>query len=289
MLNALLAGGHGLRIGVLVNDFGSVSIDEKLIVSRDGEVVTLANGCACCSVAGDLGAALDRLARAKIPPEHIVVEASGVADPARIAAMACSPGLEPRATVVLVDAETVVARSRDKFVGRLVRKQMAAAGLIVLNKIDLATAAGSERLRDARSLVAAEAPRALVIETSLGRVEPALLLAERGPRPSIFACEAPEDDAGATFESFRWTAQSPVNLQALADTLARLPASVVRAKGVLRGPDGRAFEAQRVGERVNVSPMPGAELSIGADMAFVALAGTLDRDRLAAALRACLL
>ena len=56
----------------------------------------------------------------------------------------------------------------------------------------------------------------------------------------------------------------------------------------MRGPDDRTYEVQRVGERVNVSPMPGVELSVDADMAFVALAGTLDRDRLDAALRACL-
>ena len=74
LVNGLLAGGHGLRIGVLVNDFGAISIDEKLIVSRDDDVVTLANGCACCSVAGDLAMALDRFAGRTDRYEQIVIE-----------------------------------------------------------------------------------------------------------------------------------------------------------------------------------------------------------------------
>lgn len=149
LVNTVLSGARGRRIGVLVNDFGAVSIDAALIVARDGDVVTLANGCACCSIAGDLGEALDRLA-ATSAPEYILVEASGVADPARVASLARAPGLVPHAPVVLADAETIVERAADKFVGKLVRRQLAEAGLVLLTKIDLVDA---DRLATARDFV----------------------------------------------------------------------------------------------------------------------------------------
>ena len=63
LVNAILAGDHGLRIAVLVNDFGEVAIDEALIVNRQGDVVALANGCMCCQIGGDLFDAIDRILR----------------------------------------------------------------------------------------------------------------------------------------------------------------------------------------------------------------------------------
>jgi G3E family GTPase len=282
LLNAVLTGDHGRRIGVLVNDFGSVSIDEQLIVARDGDVVTLANGCACCSVAGDLGEALDNLVRSRSRPDHILLEASGVADPGRIAALARSPGLEPRAPVVLVDAETIVARSRDKFVGRLVRKQLSEAGLVVINKVDLVDA---NRLAAVRALVAREAPGAKMIETSRGALEPDLLFDAGGPAPSAFLCDEP-DEADASFESYRWSTQDIVDLQLLASAFEKLPPHVVRAKGVIAAADG-SFEIHRVGDRVNVERLPKIANRVGADLVFIALAGTLDREALDAALRIC--
>jgi len=286
MLNALLAGDHGRRICVLVNDFGSISIDEKLIAARDGGVVTLANGCACCSVAGDLGEALDKIARAPTAPDCIVVEASGVADPARIAALARSPGLAPHATVVLVDCETIATRSRDKFVGRLVRKQLFGADLVVLNKIDLVDDA---KLDAARALIAREASTARTVETSYGVLAADILLATAGARRLAFACDAPDRDAAAIHESHCWTTAEAVDVPALCDAIAALPVTVVRAKGIvtLKGRE-RAFEIHRVGERVNLAPLGHVpDTAAGTDLVFVALAGTLDRNAIDLAMTAC--
>ena len=283
-LNHLLAVKSGPRLGVLVNDFGSISIDEKLIVSRDGDVVTLANGCACCSVAGDLGEALDKLARAKSSPEHIVVEASGVADPARIAALARSPGLEPRAPVVVVDAETIVARASDKFVGRLVGRQIAKAGLIVLNKVDLVA---RERLEAARAFIAAKAPEVSVIETSYGRVDAAALMGAETATPSRFVCDLPEDDATGVFESHVWTADGPVDVLALTEAVRLLPGSVMRAKGLVRGSEGRLFEIHRVGARVAATPFEARTLAMRSELVVIALSGMLDWAQLDRSLNAC--
>ena len=85
LLNRILKGEHGLRIAVLVNDFGTVNIDSELIVGVEGETVSLSNGCICCTIRDDLlNAALAVVARPE-PPEYIVIEASGVSDPYSIA------------------------------------------------------------------------------------------------------------------------------------------------------------------------------------------------------------
>jgi G3E family GTPase len=249
--------------------------------------VALVNGCACCSVAGDLGEALDNIARAKVPPDYIVVEASGVADPARIAALARSPGLAPRATVVLADCEMVTSRADDKFVGRLVRRQLAGADLVVLNKIDLV---GVEQLGAARALVARHAPIADVVEASHGLVAADLLLGAVGtPRPA-FACDASDQDAATAYESHRWKTTEAVELPLLRDAIEALPATIVRAKGIVVAPEDKpAFEIHRVGARISVTPLANVRGSVtGAELVVIALAGTLDRNAVDRALNACL-
>ena len=74
------------RVAILVNDFGELDIDARLLDRGDGNTVTLPNGCICCSLVAGLSAALDDLAELEPAPQRLVIEASGVADPAGIAA-----------------------------------------------------------------------------------------------------------------------------------------------------------------------------------------------------------
>ena len=118
LINELLRHDHGRRLAVLVNDFGAVNIDAALIADHDGQTISLKNGCVCCSIADELGDALDRVLALEPAPDQIVIEASGVADPANVAAYGQGwPGCRLDAVVVLADAETVQAKSRDQFVG----------------------------------------------------------------------------------------------------------------------------------------------------------------------------
>ena len=80
LLNHLLAQDTGLRFAVVVNDFGDLAVDGDLLADHGGDTVTLANGCICCTMGDDLFLALMKLIRRDDPPEHILVEASGVAD-----------------------------------------------------------------------------------------------------------------------------------------------------------------------------------------------------------------
>ena len=85
LLNRILNGDHGMKVGVLVNDFGSINIDADLVVDVESDVISLANGCVCCSIRDDLAAAVIQVIERPERPEYILLEASGVAEPTGIA------------------------------------------------------------------------------------------------------------------------------------------------------------------------------------------------------------
>src|SRR5579872_2774590 len=84
LLNRILTGNHGLRVGVLVNDFGAINIDAELVVGVDGNTISLANGCVCCQIRDDLIESVVALLAQPEGIEYVLLEASGVADPAGI-------------------------------------------------------------------------------------------------------------------------------------------------------------------------------------------------------------
>ncbi len=118
LLNALLAQAEGRRIAVLVNDFGDLQIDAALISKRSATTIGLRNGCVCCSLAGGLVNALSEVVALDPRPDHVVVEASGVSDPRRIAQVArTGAGFSPEATVVVVAADQIETLAGDRYVG----------------------------------------------------------------------------------------------------------------------------------------------------------------------------
>ena len=137
LLNRILSGAHGVRYAVLVNDFGELDVDGGLVAAHGGDTVTFANGCVCCSMGDDLVGAIDRLLDGNRRPDQILVEASGVADPAPIADVATlHPELARNLVVVLADAETLRSRHEDRRLRETVVRQLDAADLLVLNKCD---------------------------------------------------------------------------------------------------------------------------------------------------------
>ena len=233
-LNRLLAADHGLRLAVLVNDFGAVNIDANLIARHDGETIALTNGCVCCAIADDLGAALQaQVARQPPPdrpPDHIIIEASGVADPARVMQLAGNwPGCRPAGTAVLVDAATIRARAADKFVGRLAVQQMQAAHLLVLNKLDLLPGGEGAQVR---AWAQEQAGPVEVVESRFGRVDPARLLGLGDAVLPVGATLAETGDANHGLSSVVWRPAGPVHADALERLLAARP-DIHRAKGVV--------------------------------------------------------
>lgn len=229
LLNRQLAQAQGVKLAVLVNDFGSVNIDAALIASRDGETISLVNGCVCCSIGDNLGLALHDLAERPDGPDRIVIEASGVADPARIADYAEShPRLTLDTIVVVADPETIRSRAHDKYVGDLVRLQLASADVIVLSRTDIVDAG---TCRDVRLWIEAEVPRARLAASH-------------------------DIDHGRMFATWTFASELPLDGTALRAAIAALPATVVRAKGIVclaEAPD-RRFVLQCAGGRWSLTP-----------------------------------
>src|SRR4249920_3771293 len=160
IMNHLLAHAEGRRIAAVVNDFGAINIDAELIAGASDGVVSLSNGCICCSLEGDLLRTLAALLRRDPRPEFIVIETSGIADPSDIVRNLMDPVIwqeAPLETVLcVVDATTSAETLNDA----LLRSQLRAADIVALSKVDMADAAGRERIRDA---IAAIRPAAVLV------------------------------------------------------------------------------------------------------------------------------
>ncbi|MEM7273139.1 MAG: GTP-binding protein [Actinomycetota bacterium] len=251
------------RLAVLVNDFGDINIDEALIESRDGDTISLANGCICCSLVDGLAGALDTIRALDPAPDRVVIEASGVADPAGVAAYGHGPGYSLDAVVVVVDAETVRERADDRYVGETVRGQLAAADLVVINKADLVT---DDELAAVQAWVAGLIPDALMVPAEQAQVDPAVLFG--AVRPTGGAPPDAADDQGhaghrhgpQVFESWSWIGDQPLPRARIEALMAALPEQVVRAKGVvtLAEDPSKSHVLQRVGRRWTLRPRRGS-------------------------------
>lgn len=261
LLNRLLAEPQGAPLAVIVNDFGSVNIDAALIANRDGETISLTNGCVCCSIADNLALTLHELAERSLDIEHILIEASGVADPRKIATYAAShPRLVLNAALVVADVETIRARAADKYVGDVVRQQLNAADVIFLNKTDLVDAA---TLRQVREWIEEEVPHAAVLNTPGPTLFAWLVLSGAiAPIPPPQAhdhCRGHELNGdqrdghrhGDLFATRTFTWERPLDGVRLRQALASLPPEIVRAKGIVRLAEepGERYVLQVVGRR----------------------------------------
>lgn len=140
LVNHILHNATG-RYAVLVNDFGALNIDEKLIEQHSGETIALANGCICCSLAAGFSAGLGQVLDNLQSFDHVVIEASGIANPQRIQDIArIERSLLARGNVVLLDGEQIRQQGQDSHIGRLVLEQILAADMLIINKQGLMNA-----------------------------------------------------------------------------------------------------------------------------------------------------
>jgi G3E family GTPase len=284
LLNALLRDAGDRRLAVLVNDFGAINIDAELVESREGELVRLENGCICCSVGGDFIGALAFLRDGPSPPEHVVVEASGVADPGAIAALGDMPGYRRDAAVVVVDAETVRARAGDDATRPQILRQLRAADLLVLNKTDLvepATLAGTRAW-----LRAIAGPSTAIVETAFGALGADVVLggAPAAARAARAGAAAGHDHpAHSAFDSWSWSGAAPLSGAGLVEELKALPDGIVRAKGLLHLREDRArrYVLQVVGRRLSIeADHPWGATSPASQLVVIGLPGAVDGEAL---------
>lgn len=269
------------RVAVLVNDFGDINIDEDLIESNDGDTLALANGCICCSLVDGFASALNTIRELDPRPERLVIEASGVADPASVAAYGHAPGLIMDAIVVIVDAETIRRRSRDKYVGDTILGQLDSADIVVLNKVDLVSSVDVDTTRE---WLGTTCPEAVLVDSENSAVDPLLLFGVR-PRVSGGVAVDPNDHAGhdhaeRLFESWSWTGDRPLSRASIESLMDAMPEGVVRAKGLLWIEDDqdRVWNLQRVGRRWTMRPLGEWDSSPSSRIVAIGLHGAVDND-----------
>ncbi|MFK7917299.1 MAG: GTP-binding protein [Ilumatobacter sp.] len=260
-------------IAVIVNDVGTINIDAKLIRKRSGDTIELTDGCVCCSSIEGFGAAFDQIRERPDPPEHVIVELSGVAEPGNVLPWGNSAGFLLDGVVIVAAVDQLVDTSMPAWIRRHVDRQVSEADLVVLTKVDLAEqdehGAALERL-------AALAPGAPVVDGGRTRREPGAL----GRFLSLGGHRAGDATrvAGPTLFDLHETNTVPIDgpldrvgIDALLDSLPRhIGGSIARAKGVVDTPDGLML-VQMVGARREVTPLLEFELQAPTDLVVISI------------------
>ncbi len=243
VINHVIRHALGQRIVVLVNDVAAVNVDAAMIADHDGTTLSLTNGCVCCAIADDFAQTLEQIRAMPEPPDQVLMELSGVGEPARVAPWASTAGFRLDGIVVVADADQIVDLAQREYVGDTIGQQLDAADLVLLTKTDLA----ADRGVAARSLIGRHTA-APIIEVRDGSVDVDVVLGldrRRAPLPSaslpVGGYDTTTIDVG-----------SPTLIE-LEQLLADLPTNVIRAKGLLRCVDVEVpVEAHVVGSRRTV-------------------------------------
>ncbi|MEJ2864222.1 CobW family GTP-binding protein [Actinomycetospora flava] len=285
LVNHLLRRADGVRIGVVVNDFGAIGIDAMLVAGQASAVTSLANGCLCCTTdANGLAGLLAELTAPSARLDLVVVEASGLADPRELVRL-------------LLDA--IAGEARHAAYGGLVTVVDAVHGepddavrladLVVLNQVDL--------VDDPAPLLAvlqAVAPGP-VLPVVRGALDPALLVdppaRRRPPRSGQLSFDALlREDPGTEHAHAHWDSvaverDAPLDPARFAAFLEAGPPGVFRAKGVVRFPGAAPFVVQTVGTAIRVRPAPRSVTVTGARLVFLGVG--LDAAGLESAVDGC--
>jgi G3E family GTPase len=225
------------KIAIVMNEFGEIAIDTKVIEGKNVRIAELGGGCVCCSLLGEFEAAVAEIIK-KVAPEIIIVETTGLAEPEALVfnIQEALPQCRLDGVVSVIDADMLV---RFPELGHTTRLQIEGADILLLNKIDLVDAKQIEPLETKLRKIN---PSAAIIRTKRCRIDPELLfgigrerkattLEPGSPIPATTHKHQPE------FESFTFTSDNVFSrdcFERFADTLA---ANVIRAKGFVRFPD----------------------------------------------------
>jgi G3E family GTPase len=231
------------RIAVVVNDFGSVNIDASLIRERHNDTIELTNGCICCAVGESLADVLFTILERTELPDVVVIEASGVANPAAVAAFAHIDGFHHLGNVVLIDALHAADTAKDPLVGRTFALQAQAAHLLAITKTDEADDPVVAHVRD---LVSSLAPTVPIVLSNTATLASLIMDIDPGSEINI-------DEVHNTFSTTTLSHLSAHDESQLHTFVQNFPATVVRAKGIVELADGTRRLVQKVGSTVSIT------------------------------------
>lgn len=281
MLNHLLRNKIGVRIGVIVNDFGAVNIDALLVAGQVDAAVSIGSGCVCCVTdVSELDAMLERLSRRGAGIDAIVIEASGLAEPRELIRMIANSSVERIRYGGLIEVVDAAEYPANRLTHPELDNHLRLADLVVLNKADRLEPAELDALRAELRPLCGPVP---MVATSHGRLDPTLLFDEGqlpripdGPRQMtideiLAEAEEPSPHLHAGYESISFESHRPMHPRRLMELLQNAPTGLYRVKGLVGfGPASpaagtpaastgvQAFEVQTVGRHITVrrSPRP---------------------------------
>ncbi|MDT3442992.1 MULTISPECIES: GTP-binding protein [unclassified Pseudofrankia] len=299
VLNRLLQT-PGARLGVVVNDFGAINVDAALITGQVDQPASIAGGCLCCLPDTDgLDEALEKLTHPRLRLDAVIVEASGVADPPALARLIRFSGVDrvrPGGLIDVIDAASYFA-TVDR--GGLPPARFASASLVLINKTDrVPPAHRAETVARISSRVRASNPHAHIVDTTHGRIDPALVFDAASPHDpadelplAALARHDHDDEPHPRVGAVTVPAAGPIDPGLLVDLLEDPPTNVYRLKGTVTVNTGRGmrgYVVNIVGRQTHLAMRPVTEGPDG----LVAIGMHLDeptvRARLEAALQPCL-
>jgi len=267
LIRHLLENAKGRRLALIINEFGDVGVDGELVKGCNDEacpeedIVELANGCICCTVADDFLPTMQKLLDRPNPPEHIIIETSGLALPKPLVKAFQWPDIRTRATVdgvvALIDADAVAAGrfatdeialaaaraadpnlNHDSPLEELFEEQLGCADMVVLNKTDLVDAATLEKVE--AQVDAETRPGVRIVRAAQGAVDIAALLGITAAAEDDLDSRKSHIDDGEEhdhddFDSFVLCGRDVVDVDALLAKLGEVIAAhdVLRIKGMV--------------------------------------------------------
>ena len=221
------------KIAIVMNEFGEIAIDTKVIEGKNVRIAELGGGCVCCALLGEFEAAVNEIIE-KIAPERIVVETTGLAEPEALAfnIQEALPQCRLDAVVSVIDADMLI---RFPELGHTTRVQIEGADILLLNKIDLIESGQIEPLETKLQEIN---PTAVIVRTERCVTDPEVLFGIGRERKIA----RPKHQHQPEFESFAVTSEKTFSRDCFEAFANGLPARIVRAKGFIRFADaGQLF------------------------------------------------
>jgi len=282
LVNQVLSSADGRRIVVFVNDFGAINIDHSLVETVEEDRISLKNGCVCCSLNDDLVASVADFTRAPSPPDMILIEASGVADPraldASLAALEAAGLARLDTRLYVLDASTFDALGYD--LAEEVIDHAAASDLVLVNKTDLANA---EQIGAVTRTLNEAAPFSRVIETAQAAIGWSILLDTDSTRSAERPSATKQiGDHARKYDQWSCEVDAAIDRLRFEDFAATLPETCLRAKGVLRFSDepGSAYLFNLVGYRATLERSKRTSGSFRSQIVAIGEKGPFDGSRL---------
>ena len=219
------------KIAIVMNEFGEIAIDTKVIEGKNVRIAELGGGCVCCSLLGEFEAAVTEIIK-KVEPEVIVVETTGLAEPEALVfnIQEALPQCRLDGVVSVIDADMLI---RFPELGHTTRLQIEGADILLLNKVDLVDAKQIESLETKLGEIN---PSAQIIRTEHCQIDLELLFGIPQSRKKKVA--PPQHEHQPEFESFTFSSNKTFSRDCFERFAEQLPANVIRAKGFVRFHDG---------------------------------------------------